>query len=222
MQFKEINCTVQVKLRSVSPFRWWWWNRWHHHASWLAPIIDKVALGHVCPSLVSINPPLLHPHPFPYRWCYIALECGRIFQFPLHHSPHTCGATTLLGQLRPWRCWWNTPNVVTIYQLSQNIPKHLNLHLVQRIRMCRALPPTPMYFHGTRARVPLLYQHVSVICLQLTGDHHIKMYVAAVTIIREFAGAWKKPLGRKNTCNKYHTCKVSLQYEFVGEQLIHP
>jgi len=63
---------------------------------------------------------------------------------------------------------------------------------------------------------------VCVICHQLTRDHHIKMYVTAVTIIREFAGAWKKPLGRKNTCNKHHTCKVSLQYEFVGEQLIHP
>jgi hypothetical protein len=68
----------------------------------------------------------------------------------------------------------------------------------------------------------LLYQHVSVICRQLTGDHRIKMYVTVVTIIREFAGAWKKPLGRKNTCNKHYTCKVSLQYEFVGEQLIHP
>ena len=111
---------------------------------------------------------------------------------------------------------------MTIYQLSQSIPEHLNLHLVPQIRMCRALPPFPMYFHGTWTRVPLLYQHASVTCLQLTCDHHIKMYVTAVIIIREFAGAWKKPLGRKNTCNKYHTCKVSLQYEFVGEQLIHP
>lgn len=142
-----------------------------------------------------------------------------IKHFPLYHSPHTCGATTPLGQLRPWRCRCNTLNIVTIYQLSQNISEHLNLHLVPQIRMCRAQPPLPMYFHGTRTRISLIYQHVSVICLQLTGDHHIK---TAVTIIREFAGAWKKPLGMKNACNKYHTCKVSLQYEFVGEQLIHP
>ena len=87
---------------------------------------------------------------------------------PLHCSAHTCGASTLLVQLRSWRCRRNTPNVVTIYQLSKNIPEHLNLHLVPQIRMCRVIPPFPMYFHGTQTRVPLRYQHGSVICCQ----HH--------------------------------------------------
>jgi hypothetical protein len=48
-------------------------------------------------------------------------------------------------------------NVVTIYKLSQNIPEHLNLHLVPRIRMCRPLPPFSMYSHGMWTTTSILH-----------------------------------------------------------------